>query len=210
LGKREEADEDFRAIFGHAPSNASDKRPAQTGQAVFYDAMPVDDPKLELDVMNPHYPKYYAREETPTNWQSPVPIYFLTVAPNVRFEFAVGWRGAPNAELHQMAVEWLKGGLTELGAGAKTNAGYGYFTESLGTDESQPIRAESVVPRITRKGKIVEIHTQQHYGRVRENETQEEYRFDTRCIVPKDWTPGKKMDVVFDTQEKRVVEVRKM
>jgi len=130
LGKREESDEDFRAVFGYAPVNANDKKPAQTGQAVFYDAMPIDDPKLKLDVMNPHYPKYYAGEEPPTNWQSPVPIYFLTVAPNVRFEFAVGWRGAPKAELHQIAVEWLKGGLTELGAGAKTNAGYGFFAQA--------------------------------------------------------------------------------
>ena len=46
--------------------------------------------------MNPHYPKYYLAggREYPTNWQSPIPIYFLTVASDAIFRFAIGWRGS--------------------------------------------------------------------------------------------------------------------
>jgi CRISPR-associated protein Cmr6 len=39
----------------------------------------------------------------------------------------VGWRGPLNTALREMAENWLKEGLMNLGAGAKTSAGYGYF-----------------------------------------------------------------------------------
>jgi CRISPR-associated protein Cmr6 len=112
---------EFRMLFG--TTNAA-------GCAVFFDATPARLPKLELDIMNPHYPKYYQGKEPPTDSQSPIPVYFLTVAPNTEFRFAVGWRGPLDDETHRLrnlAKEWLIGGLTELGAGAKTSAGYGYF-----------------------------------------------------------------------------------
>lgn len=113
--------DDFRAIFGTT---------AVSGGAVFFDAIPKRTPRLELDVMNPHFPQYYQGNEPPTDWQSPVPVYFLTVAPGTEFLFAVGWRGALDEEsqrLCDLAKEWLIRGLTGLGAGAKTSAGYGYF-----------------------------------------------------------------------------------
>lgn len=119
---REKADK-FRKIFGNT---------ARAGGAVFFDAIPDDKnlPALDLDVINPHYPEYYKEgsSEYPTDWQSPIPTYFLTVAPNTTFWFAVGWRGEPNTGLQTDAVNWLKAGLETLGAGAKTSAGYGYFT----------------------------------------------------------------------------------
>lgn len=113
----------FRKIFGNT---------GKAGGAVFFDAIPDSEsiPVLDLDVINPHYPDYYKEGSSayPTDWQSPIPTYFLTVAPNTKFWFAVGWRGEPNAELQTDAVNWLKAGLEALGAGAKTSAGYGYFT----------------------------------------------------------------------------------
>jgi len=116
--------EDFRAVFGTK---------AVAGQAIFFDAIPVRKPNLELDIMNPHYPQYYSGNEFPTDWQSPVPVYFLTVTAGTEFRFAIGWRGAWTDEarrLCELAKGWLLKGLTELGAGAKTSAGYGYFTGS--------------------------------------------------------------------------------
>ncbi|MGH7964801.1 MAG: type III-B CRISPR module RAMP protein Cmr6 [Candidatus Binatia bacterium] len=127
---RRESDPDFLAIFGRAPQKGEDDNVAQSGGAVFFDAIPRQVPKLELDIMNPHYPKYYQGKEPPTDSQSPIPVYFLTVAPNVEFRFAVGWRGEWNDKgrrLRAVAQDWLTKGLTELGAGAKTSAGYGYF-----------------------------------------------------------------------------------
>ncbi|MGQ9556095.1 MAG: type III-B CRISPR module RAMP protein Cmr6 [Anaerolineae bacterium] len=124
---------DFVTIFGRAPEKGEDPQVAQAGQAVFFDAIPATLPTLKLDIMNPHFPDYYQDEKgrtPPTDWQSPVPIYFLTVAPNTEFRFAVGWRGPLDAErsrLRGLAERWLWNGLTHLGAGAKTSAGYGFF-----------------------------------------------------------------------------------
>jgi len=108
----------FRKVFGTVGAS---------GQAIFYDAAPLNVPELEPDVMTPHYPNYYQGPEPPADWQNPTPIPFLTVGSESCFCFAVGWRGVPNASAHEQAKNWLEGGLQELGAGAKTTAGYGYF-----------------------------------------------------------------------------------
>lgn len=125
-GKRE-ADPDFVTIFGRVPQKGEEESLAQSGRAVFFDTIPKQVPKLDLDIMNPHYPKYYQGKEPPTDSQSPIPVYFLTVAPGTEFRFAIGWRGPLDERLRNLAKEWLVKSLIELGAGAKTSAGYGYF-----------------------------------------------------------------------------------
>jgi CRISPR-associated protein Cmr6 len=210
---------DFSEIFGYAPA-AGDRRQAQTGRAIFFDAMPLDDPELQLDVMTPHYKDYYQSkgEVAPTNWQSPTPIYFLTVKAGVNFGFAVGWRGQEDERLHKLAQDWLTGGLTELGAGAKTNAGYGYFSSPQA--RSTPMGAETNakadaaptvldVPVVTRRGTIVEIRPDRYFGRVRDDENGKEYRFGTSVLAPKNETPGRKTKVDFDLQGEKVVRVTK-
>lgn len=119
----------FRAVFGTT---------AAAGHAVFLDAIPRAIPgrlpRLELDIMNPHYPDYYGdtvNQVPPTDAQNPRPVYFLAVAAGTEFNFAVGWRDPldeASRALRDQARAWLREGLTELGAGAKTGAGYGYFT----------------------------------------------------------------------------------
>lgn len=111
--------EQFRAVFG---------TPDQVGQAIFHDALPAAKPTLQVDVMTPHYPNYYQGDEPPTDTQDPIPIPFLTLG-QTPFHFAVDWHGQPNDATYHKAIAWLKFGLTEFGAGAKTAAGYGYFTE---------------------------------------------------------------------------------
>lgn len=84
----------FRQIFGTTET---------AGKAIFFDAIPSAKfpPRIELEIMNPHYPDYYremgSKNPTvyPTNWQSPNPVQFLTVAPNSVFFFAIGWRDSP-------------------------------------------------------------------------------------------------------------------
>src|SRR5690625_2281541 len=58
------------------------------------------------------------------DWYSPVPIKFLTVAPGQSFLFALASREQESLE---KAKKWLIRGLSELGIGAKTSSGYGYF-----------------------------------------------------------------------------------
>jgi CRISPR-associated protein Cmr6 len=78
----------YRYIFGTTEHG---------GHVVFFDAIPSAVPKLELDIINPHYPDYYKEgsKEFPTNWQNPIPVKFLAVAPGSAFRFAIGWRRAP-------------------------------------------------------------------------------------------------------------------
>ncbi len=215
--------DDFRTIFGTT---------AVAGRVVFLDAIPATKPRLELDIMNPHYPKYYSGEEPPTDWQSPVPVYFLTVASGTEFRFAVGWRGPLDAEgrrLHALAKEWLIAGLTELGAGAKTSAGYGYFVPPLqparavdavqvpaASQTGQPVPAAGLtsltpassttsVPSeemVWRTGTIREYQPGPGRGRLVDDETGEELQFSREAIVDKGWSPGKKHRVCFTIVER--------
>ncbi|MFZ1595673.1 MAG: type III-B CRISPR module RAMP protein Cmr6 [Anaerolineae bacterium] len=111
---------------------------ANAGQAIFLDAIPAvaELPTLDLDIMNPHYPRYYQGSEAPTDSQNPIPVYFLTVAAGEAFQFAVGWRGSLDEHAksyRRTAQTWLTRGLLNLGAGAKTSAGYGYFVAAAAT-----------------------------------------------------------------------------
>ncbi|BCX02772.1 MAG: hypothetical protein KatS3mg053_0710 [Candidatus Roseilinea sp.] len=226
--------DDFRGIFGTT---------AAAGRAVFFDAIPARVPKLELDVMNPHFPQYYRGEAPPTDWQSPVPVYFLTVAPGVSFWFAVGWRGALDAgqQLRDRAKTWLVAGLTELGAGAKTSAGYGYFVPPPQLAQPAAVTSPSVqtaqmvqpAPTISsatptpvpgapsmpseepvwRTGTVREYQPGPGRGRLMDDETGDELRFDREAITEKGWSPGKKHKVHYAVVHREgqtlVVEVRR-
>ncbi len=116
----------FKAVFG------SEK---ESGDVIFLDAIPKDTPKLELDIMNNHYPDYYSDttgKTFPTPDQNPNPVYFLTLGKKSKFAFAVvsRTRNQDSQNLVEHACKWLKGGLSKLGIGAKTAAGYGYFNLS--------------------------------------------------------------------------------
>jgi len=95
------------------------------GDLIILDAIPEKFPKLEEDIMNPHYPKYYNDKKPPTDDQYPVPIKFLTVEKEEKFNFYF-----KNSQVYKEAFETdLKQDLIEafnyLGIGAKTGIGYG-------------------------------------------------------------------------------------
>jgi CRISPR-associated protein Cmr6 len=126
--QREEAEKnpDFAAIFG---------KQDQAGKVIFLDAVPTEAPTLEPDIMNCHYQEYYGDttgRKSPTPYENPVPVYFLTLGRDSKFAFAIAGRDSSNntAKLVDQAEEWLKAGLKELGIGAKTAAGYGYLEVS--------------------------------------------------------------------------------
>ncbi len=122
------------------------------GNVVFFDAFPIPPglasgkPRFDVDIMNPHYPKYYGdsaqgqNPSPPSNDQSPIPVFFLTVA-GASFQFALAPR--PGAvEVKDSDVEqvmgWLQSALREDGAGGKTNAGYGAFGPATDGHPSLP------------------------------------------------------------------------
>ncbi len=118
-----EKNETFKAIFGTQE---------QSGKVIFLDAVPVEVPTLEPDIMNNHYQEYYSDttgNKAPTPYQNPVPVYFLTLGKKSQFAFALAGQDKKldTKGLVEQAELWLKGGLSEFGIGAKTSAGYGYM-----------------------------------------------------------------------------------
>jgi CRISPR-associated protein Cmr6 len=95
----------------------------ERGQVVFLDALPVGNRvMLEVDIMNPHYSKYYTGQLPPADWQEPTPIPFLTVGKGTTFRFMWMCR---DGSLAQAVSHWLGAALEETGVGAKTRSGYG-------------------------------------------------------------------------------------
>jgi CRISPR-associated protein Cmr6 len=115
-------DADVRAVFGHVGDTSA------AGAVVFHDAWPRAWPKLTCDILNSHHAEYYSKGAPPGDWEDPVPVYFLSVPAGVAFRFALAKRrdDVPTALLER-AADWLAGGLTVLGCGAKTATGYGHF-----------------------------------------------------------------------------------
>ncbi|HID23393.1 MAG TPA: type III-B CRISPR module RAMP protein Cmr6, partial [Planctomycetaceae bacterium] len=151
----------IEAVFGWAPNSDAGKtwKPsglgtrskgddAHAGQVVFHDAWPVSWPRLIEDILNSHHSKYYQDEtgrEPPGDWEHPVPVYFLAVAAGQTFEFALAKRHRDvSDELVSLARQWLVGALTNGGAGAKTNSGYGAFRLEPETDADRAAQAAAV------------------------------------------------------------------
>jgi len=120
-----------RRTDDHDPDSPEIK--ASSGHMVFHDAWPETWPKLVVDIVNNHHPDYYQADPNdtahpPGDWENPVPVYFLAVTPGTTFTFVLTKRRADvPGHLVELAQEWLTGALCHLGAGAKTNAGYGGF-----------------------------------------------------------------------------------
>ena len=118
-------------IFGSEDKDPVYAETNRRGQVVFLDGLPVRFPRIDLDIMNPHFSDYYQEKKPPADYLSPVPILFAAVAPEEAFSFGLYSR---NGDYLKKAMEWLVGGLTELGFGGKTNVGYGYFRKQLATE----------------------------------------------------------------------------
>jgi CRISPR-associated protein Cmr6 len=121
---------EMEEVFGKDVSREDD---GAAGAVVFYDALPVQWPKLIVDIVNNHHGGYYNGENAAGDWEEPVPVNFLAVSPGTDFEFCLGVRRSvvdSNRAL-KLAKEWIDGALLWFGAGAKTNAGYGRFSTGV-------------------------------------------------------------------------------
>ena len=116
---------------------ARDQLPSDTlrGSVAFlpaypYSRLPVD---LELDVLTSHHQKYYRGDlDTATDTEDPIPVYFPAVVADAKYTFAVLPVGATatDSPLLTHAKTWLSTGLAVFGLGAKTAAGYGFFSDA--------------------------------------------------------------------------------
>jgi CRISPR-associated protein Cmr6 len=171
---------DLKEIFGHAGEGSSS---GSAGTVIFFDAVPVDGAaRLEVDIMNPHYPKYYQSlgspdPKKPTNDQNPIPVMFLTV-PESTFAFAVAPRN-PHDKTHQAhaqkVIKWLEQALNDQGAGGKTSAGYGYFRDFKQIEKPKPverIKSNIKIPTIGQEVQAKAIENTQNLRRqIKESES---------------------------------------
>lgn len=104
------------------------------GSIIVFDALPLEDVTLMVEVVTPHDGGWRIRENVvPADWVSPVPIPFLAVAPGATFQFSLAPRGrAATADDVDCAFELLTDALAWLGAGAKTASGFGRFDPVAG------------------------------------------------------------------------------
>jgi CRISPR-associated protein Cmr6 len=105
------------------------------GTACFLPAYPTTEPTLVVEMVNPHYPEYYrGKRSRASDDENPIPNYFPAVEAGSSFGFAVLLNRVPEnasvsaSTLLDQARDWVQRALTVKGAGAKTAAGYGWFT----------------------------------------------------------------------------------
>jgi CRISPR type III-B/RAMP module RAMP protein Cmr6 len=113
-------------MLGKAPQG---DRPGYMGTVEFLGGIPIppgkDQPWVEIDIMNPHYPDWYAEGKPPADWSQPRPIFFLAIPQERQFVFHIV---GPTCCICK-AAQWHVAALRNIGIGAKTAAGYGYFCQ---------------------------------------------------------------------------------
>lgn len=99
--------------------------PEEMSRILFWDVFPeaqTDGKLLRLDVVTPHHAEYYMNEAPAADWDVPVPVPSVTLAPNVRLVFRCVVRNDANREDLKNVMKEM---LTKAGVGAKTRKGYG-------------------------------------------------------------------------------------
>lgn len=99
------------------------------GGGRFFDAFPSQWPKLEVDVLTPHHPDWNGGVEgaVPADWEDPIPVPFLAVAPETPYRFYLAVAPPAGAADLERLQALLPKALAEEGIGAKKSAGHGTF-----------------------------------------------------------------------------------
>jgi len=96
----------------------------QVGACQVLDALPVEPPRLVVEVLTPHYGGWTV-DDPPGDWRSPVPIPFLAVEAGTTFLIGVMASEAQDQRSVDSAWELLVEALFFAGAGARTSIGFG-------------------------------------------------------------------------------------
>jgi CRISPR type III-B/RAMP module RAMP protein Cmr6 len=103
---------------------------AKTGSLRVFDAFPVQWPRLEVDILTPHFTRYYEKKAVPADWESPSPVPLLTVAEDQVFRFHFASTDQERWEEDWTRLRPLLGTALEwLGIGGKKSSGYGRLAE---------------------------------------------------------------------------------
>ena len=125
--------ETLKRLFGSPSKDEGNESTHQQGIVHFHDVFPTAFPKLERDVLTPHFSPYYGNpaDVPPAVWHDPNPVTFLVVAKGQPFGFlftarTAGLYAAQPGDA-DLVKGWLENALAWLGIGGKTGAGYGRF-----------------------------------------------------------------------------------
>lgn len=138
-GRKEVSEEELEMYFG--TDGGSDDKKRYRGQLVFLDAYPVGEVKLKVDIMNPHFSKYYdGTNKMPVETESPMPIKFLTVKEGMQFVFNCAFFQIDSdktltKENEKEIEDMFQSAFTKVGFGGKTAIGYGRF-EKIDNDKN--------------------------------------------------------------------------
>jgi CRISPR-associated protein Cmr6 len=135
---------DFKVLQAFFGSDHKDPKKQtldqQAGNLIFFDALPIAQPELKVEIMTPHMGNYYADkgETAPADWHSPTPIPLLAVK-QISLLFCIAPRlGKIEAtELAQLSTA-LQNALANMGAGAKTQTGFGRL--KLDIDKTEKLK----------------------------------------------------------------------
>ncbi len=123
------------------------KDKASSGSICFMSAIPNTVVKLVVDIVNCHHPDYYAgKVDTAYDNESPNPQVFPAVVKGVKFRFTLFPIKGRGEKYLEMAKGWLIEAITTSGVGAKTAAGYGWFSydpEEAKREEARRIKQEA-------------------------------------------------------------------
>ncbi|MCC5844865.1 MAG: type III-B CRISPR module RAMP protein Cmr6 [Verrucomicrobia bacterium] len=194
------------------------------GSIVFLDAHPLDNARLEEEILTPH------------TGRNPVPNVFPAVAAGATFVFALlpGRRLAAfslekREQLWTLAQSWLREALTEDGIGAKTSAGYGWFVENIEIAERKDQESQAEQDRLEKERAEAErlaalspvdqfkedflamgpepfAHAAKEVGNF-ETDKQKAFLLVVASREKKDWWKGKKKRAKKDPKDQTVVDV---
>jgi len=153
--------------------------------------LPIPQPgDLELDVVTCHHRAYYSGQlAAATDTEEPNPVVFLTVAPGHVFGFKMAaLRGATPADL-AIARTWLACGLSTMGLGAKTHAGYGWFDTRPQVAEAVQLLRESARQQARDAKRL--LHEEQTRKR---EEAERRRKAEERKIATAHLTPEQRID----------------
>lgn len=117
----------FQAIFG-----TTDEASYFVFHDAWFDPSSASGKPFKRDVITVHHQDYYSsrgKSAWPTDFDDPTPVPFLVVKPRAKFFFAID---APDAQWGELVRRMLTWSLENLGVGAKSNAGYGFFQRQNG------------------------------------------------------------------------------
>lgn len=180
------------------------------GVITFHDAWIIPESlggALRLDVMTPHHPKWQMNQAPPTDFDSPVPVPFLSVAGT--FNVRISWSGPAGTSSDRdeawtaLAMRLLQEALAEWGVGGKTNSGYGRLAPinsvQSGREPESKASARSVAP--PKQGETVDVlllpeRTKKGGWRALHERSGLSGNIENTGDVPADKNPGDKVSLI--------------